>query len=96
MNVFTLSLWENFWWGLIYFDQFIYKIDLPFTRTIACGQRHGLLIAFPNEKYSLKQLYVTSRSGSSISLFVFSDLAVFDKVSTAIRITVDMLNGHVS
>ena len=21
-NVFTLSLWENFWWGLIYFDQF--------------------------------------------------------------------------
>ena len=24
-NVFTLSLWENFWWGLIYFDQFIYR-----------------------------------------------------------------------
>ena len=23
MNVFTLSLWENFWWGFIYFDQFI-------------------------------------------------------------------------
>ena len=23
MNVFTLRLWENFWWGLIYFDQFI-------------------------------------------------------------------------
>ena len=23
MNVFTLSLWENIWWGLIYFDQFI-------------------------------------------------------------------------
>ena len=22
MNVSTLSLWENFWWGLIYFDQF--------------------------------------------------------------------------
>ena len=22
MNVFTLSLWENFQWGLIYFDQF--------------------------------------------------------------------------
>ena len=29
----------------------------------------------------------TFRSGSSISLFVFSDLVVFDKVSTAIRIT---------
>ena len=22
MNVFTLSLCKNFWWGLIYFDQF--------------------------------------------------------------------------
>ena len=22
MYVFTLSQWENFWWGLIYFDQF--------------------------------------------------------------------------
>ena len=25
MNVFILSLWENFWWGLIYFDQFIFS-----------------------------------------------------------------------
>ena len=33
---------------------------------------------------------------SSNENFFFSDLAVFDKVSTAIRITVDMLNGHVS
>ena len=39
-----------------------------------------LLIASSNEKY----------------LFFFPDWAVFDKVSTAIRITVDMLNGHVS
>ena len=23
MNVLTLSLWENFWWGLIYFDQLV-------------------------------------------------------------------------
>ena len=23
MNIFTLILWHNFWWGLIYFDQFI-------------------------------------------------------------------------
>ena len=30
-------------------------------------------------------MYVTSRSGSSIRLFVFSDTPVFDKVSTAIR-----------
>ena len=24
MNVFTLGLWEIFWWGLNYFDQFFY------------------------------------------------------------------------
>ena len=24
MNVLTFSLWENFWWGFIYFDQFIF------------------------------------------------------------------------
>ena len=30
-------------------------------------------------------MYVTSQSGSSIRLFVFSDSAVFNKVSTAIR-----------
>ena len=31
MNALTLSLRENFWWGLIYFDQFTlieHKIDL--------------------------------------------------------------------
>ena len=27
----------------------VYKIDLPFTRTLACDQICGLLIAFPNE-----------------------------------------------
>ena len=27
----------------------VYKIDLPFTRALACDQRCGLLIAFPNE-----------------------------------------------
>ena len=26
MKVFTLSLWENFSWGLTYFDQFSFKI----------------------------------------------------------------------
>ena len=29
MNVFTLSLWENFWWGLIYFDQLIRNFKHP-------------------------------------------------------------------
>ena len=28
----------------------VYKIDLMFTRTLACDKRHGLLIAFLNEK----------------------------------------------
>ena len=28
MDVFTLSLWENIWWGLIYFDQFIKHTQL--------------------------------------------------------------------
>ena len=28
----------------------VYKIDLPFTRTVARDKHHGLLIAFPNEK----------------------------------------------
>ena len=36
-------------------------------------------------------MYVSSRSGSSIRLFVFSDSAVFDKVS----ITEDMLNRRI-
>ena len=54
----------------------VYKIGLPFTRTLPCDQRRGLLIAFSNE-------LSTSSSG---------DLVVFDIVSTAIRITADMLN----
>ena len=58
-----------------------YKISLPFKLTLACDQHLGLLIVFPNEKYWL---------------FVFPNSTVFDKISTAIRITVDMLNGHVS
>ena len=28
----------------------VYKIDLPFTRTLSRDKRCGLLIAFPNEK----------------------------------------------
>ena len=31
----------------------VYKIGLPFKGTLACDQRHGLLIAFHNEKYCL-------------------------------------------
>ena len=27
MNVFTLSIWENFQWGLIYYDQFKSHIE---------------------------------------------------------------------
>ena len=54
------------------------KLAYRLHETLLRNQRRGLLIA--------------SGSGSSISLFVFSDLVVFDKVSTAIRITADMLN----
>ena len=28
MTVLTFSLWESFRWGLIYFDQFIYIVDI--------------------------------------------------------------------
>ena len=28
----------------------VYKVDLPFTRTLAHDKRRGLLIALPNEK----------------------------------------------
>ena len=59
----------------------VYIIGLPFTQTLAHDQSGGLLIAFPNEKYCL---------------FLFPDSTVFDKVSTAIRTTADMLNRHVS
>ena len=31
----------------------VYKIDLPFTQTLARDQPHGLLIAFPNENILL-------------------------------------------
>ena len=70
------------------------QIDLPFTRTLARDQRRGLLIAFPNEKYSLKQcyMYATSRSGSSIRLFVFSDRLYLIKYLLQLEITEDMLN----
>ena len=33
----------------------VYKIGLLVTQTLACDQRRSLLIAFPNEKWSLKQ-----------------------------------------
>ena len=31
----------------------VYKIGLPFTQTLPCDQRHGLLIAFSNEHFTL-------------------------------------------
>ena len=41
MNVFTLSLWENFWWGLIYFDQFM-LMGLQYKQPWLKGQRSTL------------------------------------------------------
>ena len=37
MNVLTLSLWENFWWGLIYFDQFNYLRNIINDVSMAKG-----------------------------------------------------------
>ena len=39
MNVFTLSLWENFLWGLIYFDQFTFRHAMPFKQSKSNIQR---------------------------------------------------------
>ena len=37
LNVFTISLWEIFWRGLIYFDQFICYIGLVMIeKTLLC------------------------------------------------------------
>ena len=59
----------------------VYKIGLPFTQTLA----RGLLIAFPNEKNILLNSDMSHLDlDHQIRLFVFSDSAVFDKVSTAI------------
>ena len=57
------------------------KIGLSFKPTLACDKHHGLLIEFPNEKYCLS---------------AFPNSTVFDKVSSATRIIVDMLNRHVT
>ena len=48
MNLLTLSLWENFWWGLIYFDQF--RIFKQLTKTlirlhVCAGCSEPLLVA---------------------------------------------------
>ena len=41
MNVFTLSLWKNFWWGLIYFDQFIFKTWASTRETLSSENNKG-------------------------------------------------------
>ena len=35
----------------------VYKIDLPFTQTLACDQPRGLLIAFP---INMKSIFLNS------------------------------------
>ena len=34
MNVFTLSLWENLRWGLIYFDQFSKLLSIEISHEL--------------------------------------------------------------
>ena len=43
MNVFTLSLWEIFLWGLIYFDLFIYIFKQAFNEFLDFGTVHSLM-----------------------------------------------------
>ena len=62
----------------------IYEIDLPFTQTVARDQHCVLLIAFPNENILLNS-DTSHLDLDHQSVFVSSDSAVFDKVSTAIR-----------
>ena len=47
INVLTLSLWENFWWGLIYFDQFTKSISKIFILNFVC--------VLTNERYKTYQ-----------------------------------------
>ena len=37
MNVFTLSLWESFRWGFIYFDQFIFEPVHEISYNVVCA-----------------------------------------------------------
>ena len=60
------------------------QIDLPFTRTLACDQRRGSLIAVPNENILLNSDSSHLDLHHQSDCLCFSDSAVFDKVSTAI------------
>ena len=46
INVFTLSQWETFWWGVNYFDQFILIVKLRKTKRIITGD-HGFKVKGP-------------------------------------------------
>ena len=61
-------------------------------RLLNCPTVYTNFTTWPASWFVNSIFYWTSRSGSSISLFLFSDSVVFDKVSTAIRVMADMLN----
>ena len=54
MNVFTLSLWENFRWGLIYFDQFILLMEI-FFQILFVWQENDLVLSSEFEKIALQK-----------------------------------------
>ena len=67
----------------------IYKIDLPFTRTLAHDQRLGLLIAFPNKNSDTSHL---DQDHQSDSLF-FQIRLYLIRYQLHLEIMADMLNG---
>ena len=52
MNVFALSLWENFRWGFIYFDNLLAQLNKKFDRKILnifLSNRFNICFGWSNE-----------------------------------------------
>ena len=72
----------------------VYKIDLTFTRTLACDKRRGILIALPIEKiFSLTVI-------RHISIWIIKSDSLFSQIPLylikylpQLEIMVDMRNG---
>ena len=67
----------------------VYKIDLPFTRTLSRDKRRGLLIAFPNEKNNFLNSDASHLDLDHQSNCLFSHF----RCILQLEIMADMLNG---